>query len=356
MAEEKSTKREVTKKVRFVRDRETNRFVCKICMKSFIYKQGLRKHLDNEHNPANANRVKNQRHDSPPESKIKCDYCTKSFKHRQGLQKHWSLEHDPANLFPCTNCFSRCKTLKNLHAHLRTHELPRTEGLENLQCHKCLKVFPSQKQLSLHFYTHREKFFCCDICGSKFNNREQIKNHVMRHFGLYQKKLSHQKLICDQCSMLVFSHKMKRHKMIHHTEEKPFKCDFNDCSAAFSDSRILSDHMNIHLKLKPYQCEHCPEAFRSGANLRLHRIRHIDPNRYRCNECQTSFVTKQALQKHNRRHTENPEIRPFACDYPGCNSTFKQKDHVRNHIRRTHEKTDEIFCCEVRNCIDEQMT
>lgn len=58
-------------------------------------------------------------------------------------------------------------------------------------------------------------------------------------------------------------------------------------------------------------------------------------------------MTKQALQKHNRRHTEDPEIRPYACDYPGCNSTFKQKDHVRNHIRRTHEKTDEVFECKV---------
>lgn len=58
-------------------------------------------------------------------------------------------------------------------------------------------------------------------------------------------------------------------------------------------------------------------------------------------------MTKQALQKHNRRHTDDPEIRPYACDYPGCNSTFKQKEHVRNHVRRTHEKTDEIFYCEV---------
>lgn len=230
---------------------------------------------------------------------------------------------------------------------MRTHEPPRNEGLETNQCHKCFKIFPSLKQLSLHYYTHREKFFCCDICGSKFNNREQIKNHVMRHVGLYQKRASHQRIICDQCSTMVYAHKMKRHKMIHHSDEKPFKCDFQGCNATFSDSRILNDHMNIHLKLKPYKCEHCSEAFRSGANLRLHRIRHTDPDRFKCNECQTSFVTKQALQKHNRRHTEDPEIRPFACDYPGCNSTFKQKDHVRNHIRRTHEKTDEIFCCEV---------
>lgn len=146
---------------------------------------------------------------------------------------------------------------------------------------------------------------------------------------------------------MVYSHKMKRHKLIHHSDEKPFKCDHLGCNAAFSDGRILADHQNIHLDKKPYKCEYCSEAFRSGANLRLHRIRHTDPNRYHCKECKTSFVTKQALQKHNRRHTEDPDLRPYACDFPGCNSTFKQKDHVRNHVRRIHEKTEEMFVCEV---------
>lgn len=77
------------------------------------------------------------------------------------------------------------------------------------------------------------------------------------------------------------------------------------------------------------------------------KIETFQLTRYRCDSCQTSFVTKQALQKHNRRHTEDPELRPYACDYPGCNSTFKQKDHVRNHIRRTHEKSEEVFVCQV---------
>lgn len=258
---------------------DTERFTCNLCFKTFLHKQGLQKHFTNEHEkPA---RIKYQQRsvDSLDTPKVKCDFCTKVFKYKQGAQKHWDLEHNPANSFPCPKCVSRCKTLKNLHAHLRTHEAPREAGLENLQCHKCLKIFQTQKQLTLHFYTHREKFFCCDKCGSKFNNREQIKNHVLRHVGLFQKMVSYQRIICDQCSMMVYSHKMKRHKLIHHSDEKQFKCDYPDCSAAFSDIRTLNDHKNIHLKLKPYKCEYCSEAFRSGANLRLHRVRHLDPDR-----------------------------------------------------------------------------
>lgn len=180
------------------RDPDTKRFFCKLCVKSFQYKQGLQKHHNKEHNPANVNRSKYKRQpDDPQWSKIKCDSCPKLFKYKQGAQKHWDLEHNPSNTFECpkASCNSRCKTLKNLHAHLRTHDPPREADLNDLQCHKCLKVFDSQKQLSLHFYTHREKFFCCDICGSKFNNREQIKNHVLRHVGLFKKKSSHQRII-----------------------------------------------------------------------------------------------------------------------------------------------------------------
>lgn len=307
---------------------------------------------EDEQDPVEISRHRYQRTTSDSElSKIKCNSCPKLFKYKQGLQKHWDLEHNPSNIFPCSKpaCASRCKTLKNLHAHIRTHDPPR-EGIDSLQCHRCLKMFSSKKQLSLHFYTHREKFFCCDLCESKFNNREQLKNHLLRHVGLFQKKFSPQRIICDECSCLVLSHKMKRHKMIHHSNEKPFKCDFPNCSAAFSDGRILNDHKNIHLKIKPYKCEYCCESFRSGANLRLHRVRHTDPDRYRCDQCQTNFVTKQALQKHNRKHTEDPENRPYACEHPGCNSTFKQKDHIRNHIRRTHEKTEEVFPCTMENC------
>jgi C2H2-type zinc finger/Zinc finger, C2H2 type len=260
----------------------SKRFTCKICFKSFLSKQGLQKHFSNEHEPQNFSRVKYQRQpeDETASAKVNCELCPKTFKYRQGLMKHFDLEHNPANIFSCTKCNSRCKTLKNLHAHLRTHEPPREDFLNSLQCHKCLKMFSSPKQLSLHLYTHREKFFSCDRCAAKFNNREQIKNHVLRHVGLFQKKSSHQRIICDQCSQMVFSYKMKRHKLIHHSSEKPFKCDIAGCSAAFSDKRILQDHQNIHLNLKPYKCEHCPEAFRSGANLRLHRLRHTDPDRF----------------------------------------------------------------------------
>jgi hypothetical protein len=263
------------------KDVKVKKFSCDVCFKSFLYKQGLQKHYSNEHDPANSNRVKYQRQpeDKETSSKINCELCPKTFKYRQGLMKHFDLEHNPTNTFPCTKCSSRCKTLKNLHAHLRTHDPPREENLDSLQCHKCFKFFPSPKQLALHLYTHREKFFSCDKCGAKFNNREQVKNHVLRHVGLFNKKSTHQKIICDQCSMLVYSYKMKRHKIIHHSEEKPFKCDIDGCNASFSDKRILQDHQNIHLNLKPYKCEHCPEAFRSGANLRLHRLRHTDPDR-----------------------------------------------------------------------------
>lgn len=180
------------------------RFICNICSKSFLRKQSLQKHFSTTHDPVSSSRVKYQhRSDDPSMTKIQCELCPKVFKFKQGLEKHWDLEHNQSNTFPCTKCESRCKTLKNLHAHLRTHDPPRPEGIDKLQCDKCFKSFPTSKQLSLHRYTHREKFFCCDICGNRFNNREQIKIHVQRHVGLRKARPSLHRIICDECSVLL---------------------------------------------------------------------------------------------------------------------------------------------------------
>lgn len=182
--------------------RSRRRFICNICSKSFLRKQSLQKHFSNAHDPVSSSRVKYQRRsDDPSIPKIQCKLCPKVFKFKQGLEKHWYLEHNQSNAFPCTKCTSRCKTLKNLHAHLRTHDPPRPEGIDKLQCDKCFKIFPTPKQLSLHRYTHREKFFCCDICGNRFNNREQIKIHVQRHVGLTKARPSLHRIICDECSV-----------------------------------------------------------------------------------------------------------------------------------------------------------
>lgn len=311
-----------------------------------MYFKEFERHLNRIHDSSEETPKYQKRFNEGSDKKIQCLYCPKVFKYKQGCEKHFDLEHNPSNPFKCPKCGSRCRTLKNLHAHIRiTHNPPRTDNVEPLTCHICKKSFPSQKQCALHLYTHREKFFSCDYCNMKFNNREQIKKHVLRHVGITTKKIKSEKVICDECSMLVFPQRMKRHKIIHHSNEKAFKCDAPDCSAAFTDSRSLKDHQNIHSGIKPYVCPFCGEGFRSGANLRLHRVRHVDPDRYHCAECQTSFVTKQALQKHQRRHTSDPDIRQFPCNI--CEKTFRLKDHVRQHIRRMHEEKDQIFQCEM---------
>lgn len=46
----------------------------------------------------------------------------------------------------------------------------------------------------------------------------------------------------------------------------------------FTELRILNEHKNIHLDLRPFVCEFCSEAFHNSANLRYHRKRHLNPD------------------------------------------------------------------------------
>lgn len=95
----------------------------------------------------------------------------------------------------------------------------------------------------------------------------------------------------------------------------------------FTELRILNEHKNIHLDLRPFVCEFCSESFHNSANLRYHRKRHLNPDGlcinidgklwliysfffinilgYKCPVCNESFVNQQSLRKHHiRQHVE----------------------------------------------------
>ncbi|KAG5668739.1 hypothetical protein PVAND_016666 [Polypedilum vanderplanki] len=285
---------------------------------------------------------------------VRCEFCPRIFTKTQSLQHHYDLMHDPSNQFKCTRCqYGNCKTLRNLNAHLRSHDeeeirhAASSDGNSKV-CPTCGKAWQTDLQLYHHMLTHREKLLICDHCGMKFNMKNTLQRHILTHFrnknGKREKQEKREKgkekrTLCQYCSMWISFYNLKRHIRTSHSDNKHiYKCDFEGCTKSFTESQNLKDHKNSHYGLKPYICEFCSKTFERIASLRRHKYRHTDPEKYKCEICQECFVNNKTLSNHvQRQHNDvGNDAKPFACDFEGCNSTFKYENYLQNHKRDVH--------------------
>ncbi|THC93911.1 hypothetical protein EYZ11_006593 [Aspergillus tanneri] len=162
--------------------------------------------------------------------------------------------------------------------------------------------------------------------------------------------------------------------------------------------------MTVHLKQKPFQCQHsdphtgrkCPMAFDTAGHLRAHESRVHTEKRFTCAECSqhaeqadpmsasnvhpstnsltVAFPTYALLQAHIRsahppqcpncsitcstsrelrRHLEVAhgdvsleDRKIFPCAVPGCDRSFTKKGNLTVHVRTVHEGEKRFVCGE----------
>jgi Zinc finger, C2H2 type len=258
----KRTKRSVVADS-YTYDEVSQKFSCNLCGRQYVAKYNVRKHLHEKHRHINSDVLEEIPLKAAADNgkRFYCSACPKDFSSKQGLEKHQNNEHNPSNLLKCNKCPASLSTLKLFHAHARTHELKQEEPLGDgaTQCKKCFKTYSTPKQLYHHMLVHREKLLSCDKCGERFNFKVKLIHHLFRHVGIkYDKnKTAKERIVCEICSELVPKYNMKRHILMKHDKYRPFKCEQPGCDSAFSETRHLSEHMNIHMGLKPFICEFC---------------------------------------------------------------------------------------------------
>lgn len=89
--------------------------------------------------------------------------------------------------------------------------------------------------------------------------------------------------------------------------DRPYKCQV--CEKSFTHSSTLKDHMNIHLRNKPYICSYpgCSKSFSNGSNLNRHMRVHTGEKPYKCNICKKEFSQSSNLKVHQKIHKRAPK-------------------------------------------------
>lgn len=126
-------------------------------------------------------------------------------------------------------------------------------------------------------------------------------------------QLQSSRKLCAECGKSFLASYLRRHYQRVHLKEKRFECDL--CGLRTFKKQHIEEHLKRHFKIKDYHCDQCPSAFTTGTELKIH-IKNV--------------------------HCED---RPFRCDHKGCDSAFKQKENLKEHMLRHTQKKN--FVCVV---------
>ncbi|KRT78674.1 zinc finger protein [Oryctes borbonicus] len=175
------------------------KYHCKICGAAILGKENIMKHAATLHNGQGA---------------YQCQFCKKFFLRLNYLEMHrtYGCSANPHRSRPlCDFCGRKFCQPQKLKVHIKRMHSDMSEVLKEFQCKNCLKVLGSRAALQRHLKEVHQKQVdgacACSKCGKMFQNKSNLKIHMLTHSGI-----------------------------------KPFKCAENNCIAAFTTKQCLQFH------------------------------------------------------------------------------------------------------------------
>ncbi|XP_072376450.1 uncharacterized protein [Diabrotica undecimpunctata] len=193
------------------------KYHCKICGAAVLGKENIMKHATELHNGQGA---------------YQCQFCKKYFLRLNYLEMHrtYGCSANPHRSKPlCDFCGRKFCQPQKLKVHIKRMHSDLAEVLKEFQCKSCLKILGSRAALQRHLKeVHKkqtEANCACSRCGKSFQNKSNLKIHMLTHSGI-----------------------------------KPFKCNVTSCNSAFTTKQCLQFH---YRKIHNYTEDNMPKIIRS---------------------------------------------------------------------------------------------
>lgn len=358
-------------------------------------------------------------------NKLMCFICGEdsSFSKRDALTKHYKTHHYKVTKHPCKVCGFEASTSSNLKAHLQTHDTKKTsteklyhckfendpenpcnlmtptkyksgyarhmlrshgietDGFTALKCKYCDFVEYDKLKYGNHIECHiNGKIYPClcpitpDKCDLIKSGKELQKHKAKVHGISVPKKtiaikIKEKKFVCDisegKCADEPYkccsNADLKRHKKFKHDIGVTwFTCDQCPKDSAYKakTQRNLEVHIaGVHGSEKNFTCDLCPKdtALSSfyASTIKQHKqeVHGIDLVMVKCKHCETNFKRKSHLQQHIQEVHEIGDITLYKCELCKSPTIFKRKGHLKKHNEFVHDigefKCD--FCLNNRN-------
>ncbi|XP_037025536.1 oocyte zinc finger protein XlCOF6-like [Bradysia coprophila] len=201
------------------------------------------------------------------------------------------------------------------------------------ECLVCFRVFANSYRLRRHSIVHstENKIFNCQFCDLTF----RLHNELIMHESTHQRTLANINLKrCKICGIACYEDNLLAHFKEFHEH---FECDL--CKKVFRTKSHLKLHMRIHINARDFKCSICPKTFNFFTQLKRHEGTHSPSNVWYCEICGVGFKSKPSLS-HHMRALHNGE-KPFQCDR--CDRCFSAKQSLDLHIR-IHDGTKPYKC------------
>ncbi|XP_076626737.1 uncharacterized protein LOC143344505 [Colletes latitarsis] len=253
-----------------------------------------------------------------------CDLCGMIYRYRPNMLKHKDLcqrlSPEVRTSYKCVHCGMTYLVFKKFHNHITLDHKKK-----DFICSECCAKFRSSADFLEHHESHREERNQKQLLEKESAKPVQSITTPIKDWDTFEAEINAAKI----------------------SDSNQYSCAL--CNLEFATRAELTEHRNLHLKVKIYSCVICRSMFSSAGALESHMKDHgiEDPNEQTANSSCVEYGTMEEDSRDsksmNASATSDPGSNKNECNL--CGKMFSNYANLKRHIRNIHKSGKSHIGC-----------